>query len=122
MKHKRSVVLFLQDILDSIVLIRQYMHGAVKTGLGHDPVRKDAVERRIEIIAEATKHIPAQLRATRPEIPWPAIMAMRNFINHEYFAVDDEHLWNVALHHLDPLETAVQAILEGTRTEDGGTL
>lgn len=62
-------------------------------------------------LAEATKHIPAELKATRPEIPWQAVVGMRNFLSHEYFAVAHDSVWNVIVNHLGPLEVAVRVML-----------
>ena len=119
MAVKRSVRLFLQDILDSVVLVRDYMDGLSREDFENDDITKDAVARRIEIIAEASKHIPAALKATRPEIPWPSIRSMRNFLNHEYFAVANESVWNVVQVHLDPLEAAVKAMLANLSETQG---
>lgn len=99
------------DVLESIEHIQRYVEGMSREDFEEDIVVRDAVERRIEIIAEATKHIPSDLKATRPEIPWPAVMSMRNFLSHEYFAVAHDSVWNVVQNHLVPLEQAMRAML-----------
>ena len=111
MASARSTRLFLQDILDSIGLINEYLEGMTRQEFEENIIVRDALERRIEIIAEAAKHIPAPLREAHPEIPWREVMSMRNFISHEYFAVNNESVWNVAQFHLAPLERTVSAML-----------
>ena len=118
MSKKRSARLFLQDILDCITLIREYLDGMSRDEFEDDMVVKDAVERRIEIIAEATKHVPEKLKAAHPEILWKSVVSMRNFLSHEYFAVVNESVWNVVQNHLGPLETAVTAMLAELSDEE----
>lgn len=61
-------------------------------------VRKDefaiaALERFLEIISEASRHLPDGMKDTRPEIPWPRIADLGNVIRHSYQHVDIELLW-----------------------------
>ncbi|MEO8069402.1 MAG: HepT-like ribonuclease domain-containing protein, partial [Flavobacteriales bacterium] len=72
---------------------------------------QDAVERRLEIIAEASKHIPDQLRAAHSLVPWRTIKDMRNIIAHEYFGVQLVFIWRTVSTDLDDLELACQAML-----------
>ena len=118
MTAKRSARHFLQDILDSIGLVREYMEGLTREQFEEDLFTQDAVARRIGIIAEASKHIPPEIKALRPEIPWPSIVSMRNFLTHEYFAVANESVWNVVQIHLEPLELAATARLAALADEE----
>jgi len=97
--------------VDSIILIREYLDGVSRDDFDEDMALKDSVERRIEIIAEASKHLPQELRDAHPEIPWRSVVAMRNFLSHEYFAVANESVWNVVQNHLGPLENTVTTML-----------
>jgi uncharacterized protein with HEPN domain len=57
---------------------------------------QDAVIRNLEIIGEAAKRVPPELRAELPHVDWPAIGAMRNILAHDYVDVDLEEVWNTA--------------------------
>ena len=76
----------------------------------HDWLLRHGVQRGIEIISEATRRIPPELQATRPEIPWPQIAGIGNVLRHEYHRVSDTVVWNVITHHLPRLKAAILAI------------
>jgi uncharacterized protein with HEPN domain len=76
------------------------------------PVRR-AVEREIEIISEASRRIPEELKAGEPTIPWQDIAGIGNILRHDYQMVSDPIVWNVLVAHLPPLEAAVRRMLAG---------
>jgi len=67
---KRSATLYLEDILESIKLIENYLRGVSKKEFLASQQLQDSVARRIEIIGEAVKNVPPDLRDQHPEIPW----------------------------------------------------
>lgn len=71
----------------------------------------DAVVRNLEVVGEAVKGIPEDLRAAYPAIEWRRVVGLRDILIHAYFAVDVEILWDVIVHKLPPLESEVQAML-----------
>lgn len=73
---------------------------------------KRAVQHVLLIIAEAAKHIPDDLKATRPEVPWRKIHGLGNMLRHEYRQIDPDILWSVVTDHLDELDTAAAALLD----------
>jgi uncharacterized protein with HEPN domain len=70
-----------------------------------------AVLREIGIIDEAGNVLPDHVTDKRPEIPWRQIAAMRNFLVHEYFNIDEAVVEDVITNDLGPLNTAVIALL-----------
>jgi uncharacterized protein with HEPN domain len=60
----------------------------------------DAVIRNFEIIGEATKNLPNDLKDKYPSIPWEEMYRLRNRISHEYFGVEYEIIWDIATRHL----------------------
>jgi uncharacterized protein with HEPN domain len=70
-----------------------------------------AVERGIEIISEASRHIPSEMKARSPEIPWQKIASIGNVIRHGYAHVDDSIIWNVVTEHLAQLEKVVRSLM-----------
>ena len=66
----------------------------------------------IGIIGEAVNSLPDATISARPEIPWRQIAAMRNFLIHEYFNIDEAVVEDVIANDLEPLSVAVNALLE----------
>ena len=69
----------------------------------------DAVLRNLEIIGEAAKRIPPDVRLKMPEIEWMKIAGMRDWLAHAYFQVNADIVWDVIEHKLPELEQAIQA-------------
>lgn len=107
----RDLRLYLTDILESIELIREYTSGLDAHAFEQDKLVQDAVDRRLEIIAEATKHIPLDMRVGSEHIPWRSILAMRNVMVHEYFGVERVLVWRTITDDLNELERAVSDML-----------
>lgn len=109
----RSVVVLLQDILDSIGQIEEYTAGLTKERFAGKMIVQDAVVRRLEIIGEAVKGLPSELRDSHPEIPWKQIAGARDVLSHEYFRVDLDLTWQMVSADLPDLKTKLSAILAG---------
>lgn len=103
----------LRDILDAIADIRRDTAGLDAEGFESHPAVIRAVLYSMVVIGEAVKHLPEAFTATRPEIPWQDVAAMRNVVVHEYFRSDSSLVWNVIENDLEPLERLVrEALLE----------
>lgn len=72
-----------------------------------------AVERGLEIISEASRSLPDDLKTRAPDMPWPAIAAIGNILQHEYQRVETRLVWNIVEQHLTVLRTAVDRLAEG---------
>lgn len=90
--------------------------GAAIAGQGFADYEKSwllrrAVERGLEIISEASRHLPDALKQQHPLIPWREIAGIGNVLRHEYQRVEPRLVWNVAQDHLAPLDAVVRAAL-----------
>ncbi len=74
--------------------------------------RQLGVERCLEIISEASRHIPDALKESRPEIPWRRIADMGNRIRHAYHAIDSDIVWEIVTVELRELRAAIEALIK----------
>jgi uncharacterized protein with HEPN domain len=96
----------LTDIVEAIELIRAEIAGATLQSLESDKRKRWLVERGIEIISEASRHLSEELKARHPEIPWSKVAGIGNVLRHEYERVAHDVLWRVVRDELPPLEKA----------------
>ena len=78
----------------------------------HSEMAVSAILREIRIVGEAVNSLPDAVIAKRPEIAWRQIAAMRNFLIHEYFNIDEAVVEDVIANDLDPLSVAVNELLD----------
>lgn len=108
---KRDTKLYLQDILECIELIGKYTNGMSKDDFGSDVTIQDAVMRRLEIIGEATKNLPNELKQKYPDIPWKDITGMRDVLTHDYFGIDLERVWGTITRRLPGLKAVTETMI-----------
>lgn len=92
---KRDIKVYIEDILESISRIEEYVKDLDEAEFYGNSEKQDAVLRRLEIIGEAVKNIPQDVRDKYPEIPWKQIAGMRDIVIHEYFGVNFGRIWKV---------------------------
>lgn len=108
---KRDVRLFLSDILEAIEKIERYTEGLTLEALWENDLVADAVVRNLEIIGEAARHVPDELRERFSGVDWRRVVGFRNVVIHEYFAVDFEIVWTIITRHLPELKRTVAQML-----------
>ena len=64
----------------------------------------NAVIRSLEVLGEATKHIPASFRQKHPDVPWAKMAGMRDVLIHDYMGVDLKTVWMVSQERLNELQ------------------
>jgi len=106
----RKIAPVLADILDAIEIVEQATVGKTFEQFKDDRLLSLGVQRAIEIISEATRHVPDELLATCPEIPWRKIRGVGSVLRHEYHRIADEVIWAVVVRDLAPLKAAILAI------------
>jgi uncharacterized protein with HEPN domain len=79
--------------------------------LDRDRMLLFAVIRAIEILGEAASKISPETRAAAPDIPWKAIVTMRNRLIHGYFAIDTSIVWKTLTEELPPVLVSLGALI-----------
>lgn len=107
------------DMLEAIEAVQRYIAGRRYEDYLTDDLLRAGVERRLEVISEATRRLPAALLEAHPSIPWQRIRAVGNILRHEYDQVFDDVIWNIAKTELGPLKTAVEAMVAEVEKKTG---
>jgi uncharacterized protein with HEPN domain len=113
MPKKRNIKLFFVDILEALQSIKEYTQNMDYGDFIKDKKTRDAVVRNLEIIGEATKNIPDEIKETYPEINWKVIAGMRDKLIHEYFGVSNQIVWETITNDLPVFESQIEKIMEG---------
>lgn len=85
---RRKVSLYLRDILQNMQEAQEFVAGMTYEQFAVDKKTLNAVLRSIEVIGEAVKHVPEEIRQRYPDIPWKEMAGMRDKVIHFYFGVD----------------------------------
>ena len=99
------------DILQAITFIRDYVQDMDFKAFEADRKTQDAVIRNLEVIGEAARTVPDEVRDKASEIEWYKIIALRNILIHEYFGVNLKIVWDVIQNKLDALESTCRRLL-----------
>ena len=107
---QRSIVARLDDVLNSIKVVAGAVRGVSFEKFASDQFFRFGIERAVEIISEASRHIPDEYKQRHPEIPWRNIKVIGNVLRHEYDHIDLAIMWETATVHLLPLESVVESL------------
>lgn len=101
----------IEDILVEIATVSAAMKSVREEAYVQNLPLRRMVERCVEIISEACRHLPAEVTHRYPDVPWKSIRAIGNILRHEYGRVDDHLIWRIATVSLPELQHVMQEIL-----------
>jgi uncharacterized protein with HEPN domain len=107
----RDYRLQLTDILDAINFIDEITQGMDIQGFKTDRLVRDAVIRNLQVIGEAARVLPEDIKQQSFEIEWHEIVGTRNIIIHQYFGIDLDIIWNAVKENLPELKRACEFLL-----------
>ena len=105
---------YVNDMIGFAEKVQSFTDGMDQDSFVSDTLTYDATLRNLELIGEAATHIPDAVRKAHPEVPWTAIIAMRNRLVHGYMGIDNDIIWSIIL-------DAIPALLQALRRIPGAT-
>jgi uncharacterized protein with HEPN domain len=98
----------LTDMVEAVVLIQVEMTDVTLAALESDIRKRWLVERGLEIISEASRRLPPEMKARHPEIPWPQIAGIGNILRHDYERIAYDVIWRLVAEDLPPLKAVCE--------------
>ncbi len=108
----RNYRLFLKDILEAMSAIEDFIRDMTFDEFIRDDKTVSAVLRKLEIIDEAVKYLPEEIKQKKMDIPWKSMAGMRDRIIHGYFGVDYHLVWNAITKDLPVVKNKLHELLK----------
>jgi len=109
----------LRDMLQAIDAIERY-RDRDRAAFEQDEMLQVWFLWHLQIIGEAARAVPEEVRRLAPEIPWPEIIGMRNVLVHGYFGIDRDIVWNTVQQDVPRLRAALETLLKKLEGQDHG--
>jgi uncharacterized protein with HEPN domain len=112
--RKEDFRVYVQDILEAIQRIDEYLKETTFEEFSKDNKTVDAVVRNFAVIGEAAKSVPVSVKRKHPEIAWKRMSGMRDKVIHQYFGVDPRILWDTSKIDLPASKQLLKELLDET--------
>ena len=108
---KKDINIYLDDIIDSIDKIEEYLKGLTYESFENEYHWQDAVMRRLEIIGEAASKLPQEYIDVHQNVEWKKMKGVRNIIIHAYSSVDLKQVWEIVTVDLPLTKIQIEKLL-----------
>ncbi len=108
----RNYRIYLDDILSAMDSIEKFVKGMNLDEFREDDKTSSAVIRKFEIIGEATKNLPEEIKKEYSDVPWREMAGMRDKLIHFYFGIDYELVWTTIKQRIPNVKTIIKSIKE----------
>ena len=115
---KREYEDYINDILEAMLKSQEFIREMNIEQFRNDDKSIFAVIRALEIIGEATKHIPDNIRKQNNEIPWKDMAGMRDVLIHDYFGVDVETVWLTVTEKIPEIQDLITKIFKKQKNNE----
>lgn len=112
MRSAKNPRVRLQHMLENINGILDHTSGLQFDAILSDYLLIRATERGLQIISEAAKELPPEIRALEPDVPWSQIIGIGNFLRHEYYRINESDIRSILEVHLPALLPAVERLMK----------
>jgi len=115
---KRDISLYLKDVFEHMKHAEAFIENLTQEEFIKDKKTSYAVVRCIEIIGEAVKNIPDDVRGEYPDIPWKKMAGMRDKISHFYFGIDMKKVWLAVKRDIPEIKPSIKKILKDIKKQE----
>ena len=115
----RDYNLYIEEMLTSMLRIEEYIGKMGFNEFKMNYLIVDAIIRNFEIIGEASKNVPSEIKDKYSEIPWKKMYGLRNLIAHEYFGIDYEMIWEISINDLPQNAIDIKNIIKKEKSKGG---
>lgn len=102
---------YMAHIMEAVEKIERYSAGKTYEDLLSDSLLQDGLARQLQIIGEACKQLPKNIKDDNPNVPWKAIAGMRDVLVHQYAGIDHKAVWDAVKNDVPELKKAVEKLL-----------
>jgi uncharacterized protein with HEPN domain len=115
---RREDAIRLRHMLEAAEEAARFATGRSRSDLDSDRMLVFALVRAIEIVGEAANSLSEQTRRAHRDLPWQAMIGMRNRVIHAYFDVDLDRIWDTVTEDLPPLAARLRDMLASSQPDE----
>ena len=119
-KQRRDYILFIEDIVICIEKIERYTSNVSFEEFCGNDMAIDAVIRNFEIIGEAVKRVPKEIKQKYADVEWKEAAGFRDVLIHNYFGIDIEAVWDTLRNNIPSFKKEIVKVLKSEKASDSG--
>jgi uncharacterized protein with HEPN domain len=114
----RNVSLYIKDMVQNMQDAEEFVRGFSYGQFADDKRTFNAVVRSLEVIGEAAKNIPDEIRRGYPSVPWKEMAGMRDKVIHFYFGVNKEAVWIAVKERIPAIRPIIEKIMQKLESQE----